>query len=194
MSGHFEKKTFWALSILWLFPLLSIFACQRGEVRTVEETLSDHPHRLPDTKVVGDYHVSFLVDHRRGEIEIFVTDAEERPVWLEKRFISGMIVYPSGSIKQIRFEPTQYKLRRITVGRAALRRDGHTNPRVHASRVPHSAIFTYEDDSLKEEHDFTIEVAVPIDGVIHKASFDFSTSAVEDQHHRHLEKDSIHPE
>jgi len=186
MRRHFGKRGVIAVSIfLGLFGL-SLFACQRDIVRTVEETPSDHPHRLPDTKVVGDYHVSFLLDHRRGEIEIFVTDAQERPVPLEEPFIKGVIVTSAGASREIRLEPAQYRRRRLVVGRASLRRpDDHTNPRIRSEYVPYSAVFRYQADWLIKEHDYSIEVEVPINNVMHKASFDFSTSEEEDRHHRH---------
>ncbi len=50
------------ITMIGALILAGIMACQTGQTPVVAETPSDHPHRLPYTKVIGDYHVSMGVD------------------------------------------------------------------------------------------------------------------------------------
>ncbi len=165
--------------------LLSIFAlgilipgCQSSGKTVVESIPSDHTHRLSNTKVIGNYHVSFSVDHQLGEVAIIITDAHEKPLKIKEPYLNAVLTLNENGkrmVKQLKLKP----LIQNRQGRLFIMRRGRISG-------PFSSIFLYRAHWLKLAHDFIFDVKVPIKGTMYGVSFTYSIPSEENQHHHHF--------
>ncbi len=160
--------------IFGVIVIMLLGACQTNSPQTVNESPADHPHRFLNTRVVGDYHLSMSVDHYIGEIIVMVTDKNERPLKIKEPFIEGYLLEASGRAHKIRFRPMPQTVQ----GRLFISRRGRIIG-------PFSSAFVYRAGWLKNVHDFTLNVKVPIKGTIYTASFSYSIPSAENRHHHH---------
>ncbi len=124
----------------------------------------DHAHLIQRTVVVGDNHVSLLVDHRAGEAALLITGRQEEPRPIRAASLPATFRFPDGSQRQATFEPTSWLCRK--------------GPCL-ASEYALAAGW------LTQAHRFELETVAPLEGVRYRVSFDYSTSPAEDVHHRH---------
>jgi hypothetical protein len=124
----------------------------------------DHAHLIQRTVVVGENHVSLLVDHRDGEAALLITDRQERPRPIRMRGLEATFRLPDGTRRQAVFEPTSWLCRRGSCL---------------------ASEYVLQAGWLRSVHRFELEMVVPLEGVRYKITFDYSTSEAEDVHHRH---------
>ena len=176
------------IAILFLFfGLMFLLSCYSTKEKPMvtADALDHPPHKYPNTEVIGDHHVTFMMDHTDGAIKVWISDASEKPYLLEKSFIKAIITNRNGIYKEIRLSPTKYKRRRIHLGKQTVKRELHSNPGIRSKWVAQSSVYYYKADFLKSMHQFTMKLEVPIEGVLHIAKFDFEMPEEENAHHRH---------
>lgn len=165
-------------TVLGVFMFIFVLVgCHTHRRAVVGEVPSDHSHRLPNTKVVGDYHLSLSVDHNLGEIALIITDANEKPLEIGEPYINAVLINEAGEKREFK----QIKLR----SRAQIKSGRLWIKRRNRNMGPYSSVFLYKADWLKLVHDFTLDVRVPIKGKIYTATFSYSIPAKENQHHHH---------
>lgn len=126
----------------------------------------DHQHLIEHTVVVGDNHVSYLVNHRAGEARLLITDRYETPRPILAYSLPGTFRFPDGSTREATFKTTSWACRRA---RGACR----------------ASEYALRADWLRSAHRYELETIVPIEGVRYRVTFDYATSEAEDVHHRH---------
>jgi hypothetical protein len=144
--------------------LVLLFGCAPAPVVEVAPPGPDHAHLIERTMVVGDNHVSLLVDHQAGEAALLVTDRLERPLPISARSLPATFRLPDGTVREATFEPICLRCRKgaCLCSEYALRQDWLTGA-----------------------HRFELTSIVPIEGARYRVTFDYSTSAAESVHHRH---------
>ncbi len=148
-----------SLALAWLVCL----ACQPRPVAAPHGP-PDHPHLIKRTVVIGDNHVSLMVDHRAGEAALLITDRLEEPRRIHAPNLPAQFRLPDGTTRQATFEPTSWLCRKG----ACL-----------------ASEYVLRQGWLAKVHRFELETVVPLEGVRYRVTFDYSTSEAEDVHHRH---------
>jgi len=168
-TQSFEKEDFKMNRMMkFVFLILGfslMLGCyEREKVIIPAGVLEDHPHEYSYTRSVGDNHIHLGIDHRKGEMDILVTDIYEKPKILHRvKKIDAKITTPDGTVRTLELLPT----------------------RMARKRRPFTASYARQADWLKNIHEFVVEVEVPIGDKIYVVSFDYKTSPKEDIHHRH---------
>jgi len=179
------------LAVMVLLPVFTGLAFPLNGYSTTENTTAtmvfkDHPpHKYPDTEVIGNHHVTLFVDHTDGVIKVLISDANEKPYFLEKSFLKAIITNENGMADEIRLFPTQYARRRLYLGKETVRRWVSSKPGRRSKWVAHSSMYRYSADFLKSVHQFTMKLEVAIEKNPYIAKFEFEMPAEENAHHRH---------
>jgi len=131
------------------------------------ETIDDHPHFYPYTKVLAeDYHLRLLVDHAESEIMLIFEDITENAVRIMPlKTIAAEVLFPGGETKMVEFKAEKNE-------RKGTHRDAHPVLRLNRRKA---GTFVYKADWIKDSPDFSLIVTFPFQGKDYKFVFDYST-------------------
>lgn len=159
--------------LLLVLGISFILSCAaRERIVIPADVPEDHPHKYACTRHVGDNHVHFHVDHRKGNMYVLVTDISEDPIQLPLKKINAEIITPDGTMRTLELYASGIRMRRH---------------RHKLSTVPYlySAYYARHADWLKNIHEFLVELEIPIEDKTYVVSFEYKTSPKEDIHHRY---------
>jgi len=158
-------KSVKSIGIILMLTILGSFFNSTGFA--AEQTITDHPHFYPYTKVLAeDYHLRLLVDHAESEIMFIFEDITEKAVRIMPlKTISAEILFPGGETKMVELKAEKDE-------RKGTHRDAH--PVLRLSRRK-AGTFVYKADWIKDSTDFGLIVTFPFQGKDYKFVFDYST-------------------
>lgn len=140
----------------------------------LEQTITDHPHYYPYTKVLADeYHLRLVVDHNESKLALVFADISEKAVKLVTlKSIDGEIVLPGGETKEVKLTAVKEKDMRS-------RRD----PLISRLGKRKAGVFEYKADWIKSATELDLIVSFPFEGKDYKFVFEYSTGGRMFPHH-----------
>lgn len=131
-----------------------------------EQTVTDHPHYYPYTKVLADeYHLRLDVDHNDSTLTLIFEDISEKAVRLVNfKKIDGEVILPGGATRQV-------ELKAVKKGSKRTRRD----PLITSLGKRKAGRFEVTADWIREITDFDLVVSFPFEGKDYKFVFEYST-------------------
>jgi hypothetical protein len=165
----FEMNRLTKIAVLVVTISLALGCAEREQIVIPADVPEDHPHKYAYTRSVGENHIHFHVNHRKGSMYVCVTDIYEQPMHLPVQKIEAKITTPDGTVQTLELYTPKIRMPSTGVRRRPL----------------YTARYSRQADWLKNIHEFTVEVEVPIEDKIYVVSFDYRTSPKPDIHHRH---------
>ncbi|MEN8136150.1 MAG: hypothetical protein ABFS18_11540 [Thermodesulfobacteriota bacterium] len=153
------------LSVLFSFlALLGLLASSNSFA--LEQSITDHPHHYPYTKVLADeYHLRLVVDHNESKLALVFADISEKAVRLVTfKTIDGEVFLPGGETKEIKLTAVKDKSKRT-------RRD----PLIFNLGKRKAGVFEYKADWIENVTELDLIVSFPFGGKDYKFVFEYST-------------------
>jgi hypothetical protein len=158
-----------------VFSLAALLLCFSSGSLAAEETISDHPHYYPYTKVLADeYHLRLDVDHNEKKMALIFEDISEKAVRLVTfNTIDGEVILPGGESRKVKLTAVKEESKRT-------RRD----PLVTTFGKRKAGRFEAEADWLRTATDFDLIVTFPFADKDYKFVFEYATSGPYPYHMR----------
>ena len=159
---QFTKRTV----VISLLTTVCLFLTSPGFAN--EQSITDHPHFFPYTKVLaGDYHLRLVVDHSESEMLLVFEDISEKAVKIMPlKTISAEVLLPGGESKMVKFKAVKDKKKRTS------HRDAHPVLRLTKRKA---GTFSSNASWLNDSPDFDLIVTFPFQGKDYKFVFNYST-------------------
>ena len=161
------------LSLLVSF-LATLFLLLPFSSFAAEQSITDHPHHYPYTKVLADeYHLRLVVDHNESRLALVFADISEKAVRLVSfKTIDGEVILPGGETEKIKLTAVKKESKRT-------RRD----PLIFNLGKRKAGIFELTDDWIRTTPNFDLIVSFPFEGKDYKFVFEYSTGGHMFPHH-----------
>lgn len=150
-----------------IVPFLAIVFLSVSSVSfAAEETITDHPHFYPYTKVLADeYHLRLDVDPNDSKLALIFEDISEKAVRLVTfKTIDAEVLLPGGETRKVELRAVEKESRRT-------RRD----PLVFSFGKRKAGRFEVKADWIRTTPDFDLIVSFPFEGKDYKFVFEYST-------------------
>jgi hypothetical protein len=141
----------------------------------LEQTVTDHPHYYPYTKVLADeYHLRLVVDHNESKLALVFADISEKAVRLVSfKSIDGEVVLPGGETKKVKLTAVKKESKRTRreplISRLGKRRAGE---------------FEVVADWIRTTPNFDLIISFPFEGKDYKFVFEYITGGHMLPYHR----------
>lgn len=146
--------------------LATLFLLLSSASFAAEQTLTDHPHFYPYTKVLADeYHLRLDVDQNDSKLALIFEDVSEKAVRLVGfKTIEGEVILPGGETRKVELKAVSEKSKRT-------RRD----PLISRLGKRKAGRFEVTADWIGVTPDFNLIVSFPFEGKDYKFVFEYST-------------------
>lgn len=146
--------------------LVTLFLLLSSVSFATEQTVTDHPHFYPYTKVLADeYHLRLDVDHNDSTLALIFEDISENAVRLVTfKTIDGEVILPGGESRKVELKAVKKESKRT-------RRD----PLISRLGKRKAGRFVVTADWIRETPDFDLVVSFPFEGKDYKFVFEYST-------------------
>ena len=149
-----------------------LWSCASMERNVIPEGPQDHAHKWSNTKVIGDYHASFDVEHNKGQMWLLVSNVVEEPLKIKAETLKAIMRLPDGSEKEIFFKP-------VTAESTSARSKNSKR------KFGISSTYVFQGDWVKKAHQFDIVFNIPIKSDWYNVTFNYKTDDETNRHHQH---------
>jgi len=141
----------------------------------LEQTVTDHPHYYPYTKVLADeYHLRLVVDHNESKMALVFEDISERAVRLVSfKSIDGEVVLPGGETKEVKLTAVKKESK-----------SGRRDPLIFNLVRRKAGEFEVVADWIRTTANFDLIVSFPFEGKDYKFVFEYTSGGHMSPQHR----------